>query len=135
MKNLRRIAINLTLAWLPALVAVTAPSVASAQFPSSRRGASGMGGPSSVPYQQRLSPYLDLLRADNSVLSPYHSFVQPRQQLRQNQNTQAARILTLERSFRQSPGASTQTERLQTGRGGMFNNYLHYYQFNSRLAR
>jgi hypothetical protein len=90
---------------------------------------------SASPYQSRLSPYLNLLRTDNSVLTPYHSFVQPRIQFQRNLNRQAHQIGQLERASVGS-GSSSQTEsttRRQTGRGGSFNNYLHFYRFNSPL--
>lgn len=90
--------------------------------------------PSAVS-QPRLSPYLDLLRTDNSVLTPYHSFVQPRQELRQNLRRQELQIGQLERT---SLGFTTGTEiqastRQPTGGGGNFNNYLHFYQFKRPL--
>ncbi len=101
--------------------------------------AQGFGGgskrASSAPYQQRLSPYLDLLRSDNSALSPYHSFVQPRQQLRQNQNRQSEQLRRLERTIQRSAAPASHSERMQTGRGGTFNNFLHYYPSNSTFRR
>ncbi len=89
--------------------------------------------PSASPYQQRLSPYLDLLRTDNSVLGPYHSFVRPRQQLRQSigvQATQFGQLLRDRNTVRTSTG-NTIPDRVQTGHGGTFNNHLHFYQFQS----
>jgi hypothetical protein len=90
---------------------------------------------SSSPYQNRLSPYLNLLRTDNSVLTPYHSFVQPRIQFQQNLNRQAHQIGQLQQAAR-GPGSHSRPEstvRRQTGRGGSFNNYLHFYRFNPPL--
>ncbi|WP_372894637.1 hypothetical protein [Stieleria sp.] len=116
------------------LALVSLPVAAPAQAPTQRFGG-GSKRASSAPYQQRLSPYLDLLRSDNSILSPYHSFVQPRQQLRLNQNRQAEQLRNLERTIQRSAAPTSQSERMQTGRGGTFNNYLHYYQFNSALQR
>ena len=87
------------------------------------------------PYQNRLSPYLNLLRTDNSVLTPYHSFVQPRIQFQQNLNRQAQQIGQLQHAAR-GTGSSTPAEstaRRQTGRGGSFNNYLHFYRFRPPL--
>ncbi len=51
-----------------------------------------------APIQPRLSPYLDLLRNDNSVLSPYHSFVLPRREVQRQQARQAAEINRLEQA-------------------------------------
>ena len=81
------------------------------------------------PYSQTLSPYLDLLRNDNSVLSPYHSFVRPRQQLRQSISQQAVTLRQLRQSINQPVGPMPSPQRLPTGRGGSFNNHLHYYNF------
>lgn len=88
--------------------------------------------PADSPYQQRLSPYLDLFRADASLLSPYHSFVVPRREVRQQLRRQSYQInrlqqqaVGLESRLDHSPGT-----RLPTGRGGSFNNYLHYYRLN-----
>ncbi len=86
-------------------------------------------GPPSSPYQQRLSPYLDLLRADNSVLHPYHSFVLPRRDFQQRLRLQAAQIGQLQQttSRLQSQSPSSIAPRMQTGRGGRFQSYLHFY--------
>jgi hypothetical protein len=83
----------------------------------------------SSPYRQTLSPYLDLLRNDDSVLSPYHSFVRPRQQMRQSISQQAAVLRQLEKTVTQPFGVIPNQQRLPTGRGGSFNNHLHYYNF------
>lgn len=88
--------------------------------------------PTVAPNQQRLSPYLNLFRADNSVLGPYHSFVQPRQELQRNLSRQQLQIRQLEQAS-VAVGASSQgapSSRQPTGRGGTFNNYLHYYRIN-----
>lgn len=84
----------------------------------------------SAPSPPQLSPYFDLMRRDNSVLGPYHSFVVPRRELRKDIRRQGVQLGRLERrAVRPATGSSSST-RLRTGRGGMFNNYLHYYQFN-----
>lgn len=84
------------------------------------------------PYQQRLSPYLDLMRDDRSVLPPYHSFVRPRQEFRQRLNRQAAQIGRLGQAIGRPTSASTYSSsvRIPTGRGGTFYNYLHYFPIN-----
>jgi len=89
------------------------------------------------PYQLRLSPYLDLMRDDRSVLPPYHSFVRPRQELRQRQNRQAAQIGRLGRAIgRSGPGrVYSSSPRLQTGRGGTFYNTLHFFPSNQTGQR
>ena len=90
--------------------------------------------PTNHPYQQTLSPYLDLLRSDSSTLSPYHSFVRPRQQVRQRLQYQSSQIQRFEREAYSTPSRSV-SPRLPTGRGGSFNNYLHYYQSSPRVTR
>ncbi|KAA1261023.1 hypothetical protein LF1_35660 [Rubripirellula obstinata] len=98
------------------------------------RGVGNRGTPtlrSKTVNPQRLSPYLDLLRSDNSVLGPYHSFVLPRQQIQQSIRRQASEIRNLRRTVSESPHATPSHGRTQTGRGGSFNNHLHYYQFPS----
>jgi hypothetical protein len=79
------------------------------------------------PYQQQLSPYLDLLRNDNSVLSPYHSFVRPRQQMQQAINQQSAELRQLRQLSQPGHPTGVSATRLQTGRGGSFNNFMHFY--------
>ena len=87
-----------------------------------------------APYRPKLSPYLDLLRNDNSILNPYHSFVLPRRELHQQQARQAGEISRLEQATfgRFAPNAPSQTSRLPTGRGGRFQTYLHFYDLNHR---
>jgi hypothetical protein len=89
----------------------------------------------SVPYRPKLSPYLDLLRHDNSVLSPYHSFVVPRRELHQQQARQAAEInrlnqATFGRAARSAVGSAS---RLPTGTGSRFQTYLHFFGSSNRL--
>jgi hypothetical protein len=97
--------------------------------------ATGIGGTPTLRTRtanpQRLSPYLDLLRSDNSLLGPYHSFVLPRQQIQQGIRRQASEVQKLRRSVFDSPRVMPSRSRTQTGRGGSFNNHLHYYQFPS----
>ena len=90
---------------------------------------------SASPYQNRLSPYLNLLRRDDSALTPYHSFVQPRVQFQQNLNRQAYQLGQLQQTTSEHASRSRNgsTARQQTGRGGSFNNYLHFYRFNPPL--
>lgn len=80
-----------------------------------------------APYKPRLSPYLDLLRRDNSVLTPYHSFVVPRRELYSRQLSQAAQINQMQRSYQQTQRRQAPGNRMPTGRGGQFMNYLHYF--------
>jgi hypothetical protein len=84
---------------------------------------------SNSPYQQRLSPYLDLLRTDNSLLSPYHTFVQPQQQLQQRLQQQSLHIGHLEKSvIGSSPRLRAGNNRHSTGGGGHFFNFSHFYR-------
>ena len=133
--HIRTAIIRVSIILLAGLCMNATPSTAQAQRAVQGYGGRGPQRATAVPYQQRLSPYLDLLRSDNSVLSPYHSFVQPRQQSRQNQNRQAAELRRLERTIGRPGTTASQPERMQTGRGGTFNNYLHFYPFNSATNR
>ncbi len=85
-------------------------------------------------YTPKLSPYLDLMRADNSVLPPYYSFVVPRRELHQQQLRQAVEINRLQQATSQNvqPNASGDSSRLPTGRGGRFQTYLHFYGRSGR---
>lgn len=79
----------------------------------------------------RLSPYLNLLRQDNSTLSPYHSFVRPQREVYQQQVRQTAELQRLgttiaARRPQRSPGS-----RLTTGNGASFQTFLHFYPTSS----
>ena len=108
------------------LMVVAQGSPTSAQSPFGKTS-----GQSSSPYQQRLSPYLNLLRNDNSTLNPYHAFVQPRQQIQQNIVRQGIQLQRLNQAYQSSSlGASLTTpsqNRRPTGNSGSFNNYSHFY--------
>jgi hypothetical protein len=83
--------------------------------------------------QPKLSPYLDLLRRDNSVLSPYHSFVLPRRELHQQQLSQAVEIDRLQQAtYLQRHSKTGVSSRIPTGRGGQFQTYLHFFRRNER---
>jgi hypothetical protein len=88
------------------------------------------------PYQPRLSPYLDLLRNDNSLLTPYHAFVQPRREFQQRQLQLSTDLNRLEQTQQRqlSPKAWGRT-RLPTGNGGRFQTYLHFYSVNPSVPR
>ncbi|MGB7329032.1 MAG: hypothetical protein WBD31_29395 [Rubripirellula sp.] len=120
---------SFTSQWMIALLIVAGIGRADAQVTSQVRPT-----PASNPYQQTLSPYLDLLRSDASALSPYHSFVRPRQQIRQQFELQSSQIQRIQRETL-TPANRTSPERLQTGRGGSFNNFLHYYNSNPSTPR
>ncbi len=81
------------------------------------------------PNQPKLSPYLDLLRNDDSVLSPYHSFVLPRRAISQQQSVQAGQLrrLEYETSARRAAQGTSSVRRLSTGRGGQFQTTLHFF--------
>lgn len=90
-------------------------------------------GARSGQYQPRLSPYLDLLRNDSSVLSPYHSFVVPRRELYQRQLQQSVQLGRLQQSaYRQRRTRSGNNSRLPTGGGGQFQNTMHYFPSNNK---
>lgn len=84
--------------------------------------------------QPRLSPYLNLLREDNSALSPYHSFVRPQRESYQQQSRQATQLQRLEtqvQSQQRTGIQRTSASRLPTGNSAKFQTFLHYYQFES----
>ncbi len=86
--------------------------------------------------QPRLSPYLNLLREDNSTLSPYHSFVRPQRLLQQQQALQASEIARLERTSSITRRAERDpAERLPTGNAAQFQAYSHFYQFHQPLPK
>lgn len=84
-----------------------------------------------APSHPSLSPYLDLLRNDNSVLPPYHSFVLPRRAVLQQQARQSLAIGQLESTVRSSNARLESTigngSRLSTGGGGSYQNFSHFY--------
>ena len=82
--------------------------------------------------QPRLSPYLNLLREDNSTLSPYHSFVRPQRENYQRQSRQSSELQQIEtRVFprQHTTIAGSSSPRLPTGNGAKFQAYSHFYQF------
>lgn len=82
--------------------------------------------------QPRLSPYLNLLREDNSTLSPYHSFVRPQRESFQRQSRQSSELQRLESrvySQQRAGAAGALVPRLPTGNGARFLSYSHFYQF------
>lgn len=82
--------------------------------------------------QPRLSPYLNLLREDNSTLSPYHSFVRPQRENYQRQSQQSSELRHLETRVlprQQGRIAGSPISRLPTGNGAKFQAYSHFYQF------
>ena len=85
--------------------------------------------------QPRLSPYLNLLREDNSTLSPYHSFVRPQRLLQQQQALQASEIARLEHTSSITRRAPDASERLPTGNAAQFQAYSHFYQFHQPLPK
>ena len=87
-----------------------------------------------VPRQPQLSPYLNLLRNDNSLLNPYHSFVLPRRDMQQQQFRMATEINRLEQTSlgQFAPRSATTTNRLPTGNAGRFQTYLHFYSVTER---
>ena len=83
------------------------------------------------PSQPILSPYLQLLREDTSVTSPYHAFVLPQREMAQQQLWQAAEIQSLDRQVR-AQAIQNNRARMPTGGGGYFQQYLHFYSPNGR---
>lgn len=100
----------------------------------------GIGKPQFAPLSPPLSPYLDLLRADSGVVSPYHSFVLPQKRITQQQTQQASQIHQL-RSRVQTLNAGHQgsgqprRSRTRTGSGGYFQQYSHFYSAPNLPAR
>lgn len=96
-------------------------------------GAYGQSPRSNYPVPQRgpLSPYLDLLRVDAGVLPPYHAFVQPQQTFHHQLAQQQQSIQLLQTQASRSPvSRSASPGERATGGGGLFQTYLHYYNFS-----
>ncbi|MFO0817920.1 MAG: hypothetical protein U1A77_08265 [Pirellulales bacterium] len=94
-------------------------------------------GASGGRYQSRsgptITPYLDYFRRDNGQLTPYHNFVQPKFQLRENQQQvdsfmrqEMTRGATLQREVNQLQQMRQSTAR-PTGSGATYMNYSHFY--------
>lgn len=90
-----------------------------------------------TPASPTLSPYLDLLRNDNSQLSPYHSFVLPRRQIIQQQLQTSGEVQRLQGEFSRSsrPSQPTYQSRRPTGNAASFQSYLHFYNFGASNFR
>ena len=86
-----------------------------------------------APTQPKLSPYLNLLRTENSLLPNYHTFVLPQREIYQQQARQGAEIMRLEQAtLSHSSSSQSGSSRLPTGNGGHFQTYLHFYGWNNR---
>jgi hypothetical protein len=94
-------------------------------------------GSSGGRYQSRsgptITPYLDYFRQDNGQLTPYHNFVQPKFQLRENQQQvdgfmrqEMTRGANLQREVNQLQQLRQSTAR-PTGSGATYMNYSHFY--------
>ncbi|SMP44078.1 hypothetical protein SAMN06265222_1011075 [Neorhodopirellula lusitana] len=100
----------------------------------------GATKPEFAPLPPALSPYLDLLRSDSGVVSPYHSFVLPRRQITQQQSQQSAQIHRLQSQVHQLDAVSQQRRRVSrsrmpTGNGGFFQQYSHFYPASNNPSR
>ena len=112
-----------------ALVMIATASILAISTPAAAQYGSGQlpafQGATNKP---KLSPYLDLLRNDNSVLSPYHAFVLPRREIAQRQAAQAIELRRLEfATTRRSAVSASTNPRFTTGRGGTFQSTLHFF--------
>ena len=86
-----------------------------------------LSGKSVVPAPRRpsFSPYLNLGIENSGAISPFHAFVIPgieQQKQQMNQFMLQSRTMVLERN------KSAGKEIRQTGLGGKFQNYSHFYQ-------
>tara|TARA_R110002049_G_scaffold4601_4_gene31927 strand:+ start:176625 stop:177050 length:426 start_codon:yes stop_codon:yes gene_type:complete len=120
---IRKIQLSVTAALTTLAISTTAS--AQTTYPGSQHSVTRG---KAIQYEPRptLSPYLNLLRNDDSVLSPYHSFVVPRRQQQQARQAQNDQIRSLQRRLNhtgQIPGG----DRTPTGRGGYFQTYMHYF--------
>lgn len=84
-----------------------------------------------APARPTLSPYLDLLRADSGVISPYHAFVVPKQRIARQQRQQSSQINRLQSQVQRLDQTwrtgRQREERTPTGHGGVFQQYSHFY--------
>ena len=104
-------------------IAVTAFGV-----PHGLASAQGYSPRGYVPRTPTVSPYLNLLRRDRGELSNYYTFVRPQQRAQQFVRDQYQMNNQLQR---QVQGIRNQAFRAQgvrqTGIGGSYLNYLHFY--------
>ena len=100
----------------------------------------GAAKPQFAPLPPALSPYLDLLRVDSGVVSPYHSFVLPKRQIEQRQTQQSSQIHRLQSQVQQLGAVPQQRgqvsrTRVSTGNGGYFQQYSHFYPASNSPPR
>ena len=90
-----------------------------------------------APASPTLSPYLNLLRNDNSQLSPYHTFVLPQRQIIQQQLQTTGDVSRLQREVSRSSRLSQPgyPSRRPTGNAASFQSYLHFYNFGATSIR
>ncbi len=80
--------------------------------------------PSTAPRRPSVSPYLNLTNQNSGVLSPFHAFVLPGIE---QQKQQAMQLLIQSRTMNLEKSPTTVAELRQTGLGGKFQNYAHFY--------
>ncbi|MCM2374839.1 hypothetical protein [Aporhodopirellula aestuarii] len=100
----------------------------------------GVSKPEFDPLPPSLSPYLDLLRSDSGVVSPYHSFVLPKRRIAEQQTQQSAQLRHLRSQVDQLNTVSqnrsrVSRDRVPTGRGGYFQQYSHFYPASNNASR
>lgn len=118
------------------LLAIAFPGTALAQV---------NGGSRYVPARPTVSPYLNLLRTNNSPVPNYYSLVRPQlqqysineQQQSINQQQQSS-LQTQQQGLRNVQEGLLEMRQPQvkaTGTGGRFMDYQHYYSFQRAAAR
>ena len=80
--------------------------------------------PTTTPRRPSISPYLNLTNPNSGVLSPFHAFVVPGIE---QQKQQAMQLMIQSRTMHLEKSQTTVTELRQTGLGGKFQNYSHFY--------
>lgn len=80
--------------------------------------------PTTTPRRPSLSPYLNLTNPNSGVLSPFHAFVLPGIE---QQKQHAMQFMIQSRTMNLEKSQTTVAELRQTGLGGKFQNYSHFY--------
>ena len=77
-----------------------------------------------APRRPSVSPYLNLTNQNSGALSPFHAFVLPGLD---QQKQKAMQLMIQARTMNLEKNQTTVAELRQTGLGGKFQNYSHFY--------
>jgi hypothetical protein len=114
-------------------------------IPATALGQVGTTGSRYVPARPTVSPYLNLLRTNDSPIPNYYSLVRPQQQqyrfyeqqqlINQQQQTSLQTQQQGLRTVQEGLLEMRQPQAKATGTGGRFMDYQHYYSFQRSAAR